>query len=258
MEASKAAPAPRTPAKEPTLTTADGMQDLAAPHLGQHGAQGEQRHSHKGDAPQGCRGGRDRGTERVGERHGRLGAIPARAGAAGPRRTCRRAWDGLPSPGGKPSGEMGRTVQGQDPAGLSPTGSHPLGTGIGLIRQSCRLALARNKEARQLRSPPVQHRAFREGEDPFSLLSQISTQGPGCHTISAGHFAQGEEHNLIRDLPHGLQVALELGHDKVEVGAGQSYQDVTSGHLHVTCHTLQKRHRLNTPEKKAEALGQAE
>ena len=46
MEASKAtpAPAPGTPAKEPTLTTADGTQDPATPHLAQHGAQGEQRH----------------------------------------------------------------------------------------------------------------------------------------------------------------------------------------------------------------------
>ena len=66
MEASKAtpAPAPGTPAKEPTLTTADGTQDPATPHPAQHGAQGAQRHSHEGDAPQGCREGRDRGTKR--------------------------------------------------------------------------------------------------------------------------------------------------------------------------------------------------
>ena len=77
---------------------------------------------------------------------------------------------------GKPFGEMGRTVGGRDPAGFSPLGSHPLGTGIGLVRQSWQTALARNKEARQLHSPPVQHRAFREGEDPFSPLSQTPTQ----------------------------------------------------------------------------------
>ena len=102
MEASKATPAsvPGTVAKDLTLTAADGAQDPATPHPAQHGVQGEHRHPHEGDAPQGCREGRDRGTERVSERHGRLGSIPGKAGTAGPCRTCQMPWGGLPSPSG--------------------------------------------------------------------------------------------------------------------------------------------------------------
>ena len=76
----------------------------------------------------------------------------------------------------KAFGEIARMVGGKVPAGLSPVGSHSSGTGIGLVRQSCQPALARSKEARPLHSPPIQHRAFSNGEDPFSLLSQTPNQ----------------------------------------------------------------------------------
>lgn len=54
-------PAFRATAEGPTLTTADGTPDRSAPHSAQDGAEGEQRHSGKRDASQGCREGRAEG-----------------------------------------------------------------------------------------------------------------------------------------------------------------------------------------------------
>ena len=48
------------------------------------------------------------GTKRVTERHRRLGSNPVRAGAAGPCRTCQRAWGGWPSPRGTQGSPLGK------------------------------------------------------------------------------------------------------------------------------------------------------
>lgn len=62
-------------------------------------------------------------------------------------------------------------------------------------------------------------------------------------TIGADEFAHSDEHELLGDLPRGLQLGLELGYHKAEVGAGQSHQDVTSSRLRVFRHALKKRLR---------------
>ena len=132
MEASKAtpAPAPGTPAKEPTLTTADSTQDPTTPHPAQHGAQGEQRHSHEGDAPQGCREGRDRGTKRGSLRDtGDWGPSLSGLGLLGHAGHARGCGEGCLPQGGHREALWGNGEDsgGQRPRGFLSTGFPPFG-----------------------------------------------------------------------------------------------------------------------------------
>ena len=119
-----------------------------------------------------CRAAEKAGTEgpRVSERHGRLGSISGKAGAAGP---CQRAWGGLHSPRGTQQGSSLGKQGGQWGAQTPRVSLQWVPT---LQEPSCWPALACSGEAWQFHSPPAQHRAFRKGEDPCCPLPQTPTQ----------------------------------------------------------------------------------
>lgn len=91
--------------------------------------------------------------------------------------------------------------------------------------QSPQPALAAREEALQPRCPPAQHGLRGEGKDPF--LSQLSQPGPKREgregrreggrmavldrTVGAEEFAHSDEHELLGDLPWGIQLGQELG-----------------------------------------------